>query len=843
MKYFFPLKTKLTIYTLSLIVASLVTIGLMSDRYLHQYFYKDAKDQLKEAFFVLSTHLKTMEKDLLETLYFISQDDAVIASLNLIKNYEDVDNYSAIIFDEEKKRILRSLREEGKYSANDHIAIYDSKKRLVAYTDREEQHNHDGYVSYEKGKAVYYSNRADSDSDRYKRSSIPEDVDVFLEVPERLGPYELQSGGVIYQKRDGELNLHVERAILRKISKNEHSVVGYIETHNRITGKEVDLFANKKHIVLDYHVEDSIKKYLDDRSKIEMQVYDDTPLLFSAYESEELHLTYNEDYFYTGIRVPLEEGSLLITAKMQKAKLSDALLESRKTLLMTLTLIALITLIVSYFILNRMISVPLKNLLEGIGVISRGDYSHQIRQKSMDELGLISMEFNEMASKISKRERELDELAHHDALTQMPNRMMFQKGLDAAISRAARLNSKLAVFFLDLDDFKVINDTLGHDVGDKLLVEVSKRLFTVMRNNDLLARIGGDEFNILVEDLESEIVAEEIAQKIINEMKMFFEVDGEKMYITCSIGISIYPNDGKESVSLLKDADLAMYHAKESGRNRYHFFSKELEASLKQRTLILKELKRALVKNEFKLFYQPKFSFKDGSVCAAEALIRWENKKLGLMMPSQFISLAEESGKIIEIGAWVINQACKDFALWKKMGLDIEQVSVNVSNVQFAKDNIPMVIQKALKKTKIPAQSLEIEMTESYIHDNSNNAINVLKEIRALGVDLAIDDFGTGYSSMSYLKRLPLSRLKIDKSFIDDIPYDSDDVEITKIIIALAKVMRLSITAEGVETIEQMQFLKELECDEGQGYFCSKPLPVKKFIALLQSNVPVRCST
>lgn len=279
----------------------MMTIGLMSDKYLHQYFHKDAKNQLKEAFFDLSSHLKAIEKDLLETLHFISQDEGVIASLNLIKNYEDVHHYSAIIFDEEKKRILRSLHNEGKYSGNDYIAVYDSKKHLVAYVVKEEKHNYEGYVSYKKGKAVYYTYKANSN--RYKRSPAPENIDILLEVPEHLSPYELESGGVTYEKRQGELTLRVRRAIVRKISQSEYSVVGYIETHNRITGKEVDLFANKKHIVLDYHVEDSVKRYLDDSSEIEMQVYDDAPLLFSSYEAEELHLTYNKDFFYTGIRI------------------------------------------------------------------------------------------------------------------------------------------------------------------------------------------------------------------------------------------------------------------------------------------------------------------------------------------------------------------------------------------------------------------------------------------------------------------------------------------------------------------------------------------------------------
>ena len=502
----------------------------------------------------------------------------------------------------------------------------------------------------------------------------------------------------------------------------------------------------------------------------------------------------------------------------------------------TILIIIAITLFMSFYILNKMINIPIENILKKIDEIIKGNYSHLSDKKENDELSIISNKFNEMAKQVSKRETNLNAILHQDALTKIPNRIMFQERLEDAVSRANRLNTKIAVLFLDLDEFKIVNDTLGHNIGDKLLIEVANNLVNVMRRNDLLARIGGDEFNVLIEDLDSVIVAEEIAEKLLLQLKTPVQVDGQLMNITGSIGISIYPIDAKNSTSLLKNADLAMYEAKNDGKNRYKFFSEDLSITLKNRAVMLKELKSALIHEELVLYYQPKFSLKDGSIVGAEALIRWKSKKLGFVPPDGFISLSEESGEIIPIGKWVIEQACRDFASWMKLGLKIKQVSVNVSNVQFAKDDVVKIIKNALKENNMKAECLEVEITESYVTENSKDALSILNNIRALGVDLAMDDFGTGYSSMSYLKRLPLTRLKIDKSFIDDIPHDLDDVEITKIIVALAKVMHLSITAEGIETLDQMHFLQELECDEGQGYICSKPLPIDQFITLLQSG-------
>jgi len=497
----------------------------------------------------------------------------------------------------------------------------------------------------------------------------------------------------------------------------------------------------------------------------------------------------------------------------------------------------LATIVISLFVLNKVISIPLKRLLEGIEVISQGGYSHKVAVMSRDELGVILEQFNVMARKVGNREQKLDELAHYDVLTQMPNRKMFYERLEESISRAGRIKSQLAVFFLDLDQFKTINDTLGHDVGDKLLVEVAQNLSLCMRKNDLLARIGGDEFNFLIEDLDSLVFVEEIAKKIIEQMQKSYFVDGDQLNITGSIGIAIYPDDGEDSITLLKNADLAMYQAKEQGRDRYRFFSEQLALRLQERTIMLKALNKAMQNGDLVLYYQPKFSTQSGKIHAAEALLRWNSPEFGMVTPDRFIPLCEENGLIVPIGQWVLQQAVADMLKWQALGLPINQISVNVSNVQFARGEMFDFIKKLLDETGLSAKSLELEMTESYIHHNSDNAMRVLKQIRSLGVELAIDDFGTGYSSMSYLKHLPLTRLKIDKSFIDGIPGDSDDTEIVRAIIALAKVLKFNITAEGVETMEQLDAIKELACEEGQGYLCSRPLEYEAFVKLVKRKM------
>lgn len=815
MKVFFPLKYKLMFYTLFFIIASSITMGLIADNYIHSFFHQNMKDNFKEAFYNISTELKRTEKQLLANAYFIAKNKLIIDSIDAMQNNQKTTNKSEIV--KEKKNLLDIISDKGVENLNDHIAIYDSKCNLLVYIDYEDHELFQGFVSYDNKKATYYTKTIGTD-EPYRLSSAPHHIATELYKP-TIG----KNNKTRYQHLLNYLNIETTHSIQKQNSNNSEKTIGYVKVNNNISAKHLNQQAYKDNIVIDYYFSNS-------------KITENIPSIFSRFTIVDLFLDENKYKLFSKASISLDSGYVIFTTTMDRTELYSTLVKSRYNLIETILTIVITTILISLIILNRLLSIPLHRLIKGIEIIANGDYTYRSKIKSNDEFGLISSRFNEMANEIQKREDTLDALVQQDVLTKIPNRVMFNTRLEDAISRADRLGTKIAVFFLDLDEFKDINDTLGHTFGDKLIIKVSANLVKIMRKNDLLARIGGDEFNVLIEDLDSNVVAEEIAQKILKQISLPIIIDGNKINITGSIGISIYPHDANNATSLLKNADLAMYEAKDTGRNCYQFFSEELSVSLKNRALMLGELRSALKKNEFELFYQPKFSLKDGSIHGAEALIRWNNKRLGFLSPDSFIPLAEESGEIVSIGAWVIKQACKDFASWKELGLNVNQVSVNVSNVQFAKDNILRVLKRNIKSSAIPAGSLEVEITESYIQDNSEDAITTLHQIRELGVDLAIDDFGTGYSSMSYLKRLPITRLKIDKSFIDDIAYNEEDVKITKIIVALAKAMELSITAEGLETVEQLKFLKELDCDEGQGHICSKALSNHDFIELLKNK-------
>ncbi|MCW8894959.1 MAG: EAL domain-containing protein [Sulfurimonas sp.] len=816
MKVFFPLKYKLMFYTLFFIIASSVTMGLTADGYIHSFFHKDLKDNFKEVFYSISSELKRTEKQVLSDAYFISKNKLIIDSLDTIQNYQKTASSREI--DKEKKKLLKIILDKGQENFNDHIAIYNSQHELLAYTDHEEYELFQGFVSYKNKKASYHTKKIGANSP-YHLSSAPDHIATKLYKAATLK----NNKKILYQHSLNYLNLETTHTIIKENQNKPDEIIGYVKINNNISTKYLNKQVYKENITVDYYFNDSKEER-------------NTPSIFSRFTIIDLPLNEDKYKYFSKASIPLDTQHVVFTATMDKTELYSALLKSRYNLVENILIIVVITVLISLIILNRLLSIPLRRLIKGIDIIADGDYTYRSKIKNNDEFGLISTRFNEMANEIQKREYALDSMVQQDLLTKIPNRYMFNARLEDAISRADRLGTKIAVFFLDIDDFKNVNDTFGHNFGDKLLVQVSSNLVEIMRRNDLLARIGGDEFNVLIEDLNSIVVAEEIAQKILKQLTLPIIIDNHKINITGSIGISIYPHDANNATSLLKNADLAMYHAKDTGRNTYQFFSEELSVSLKNRALMLSELKSALKKGEFDLFYQPKFSLKDGSICSAEALIRWNNKRLGFLSPDAFIPLAEESGEIVSIGAWIIKQACKDFALWKELGLNIKQVSINVSNIQFAKDNVVKVLKRNIKNSGISPSSLEVEITESYIQDNSEEAIKKLHQLRELGIDLAIDDFGTGYSSMSYLKRLPITRLKIDKSFIDDIPHNNDDVKITKIIVALAKVMELSITAEGIETVEQVSFLQELDCDEGQGHICSKALSSHDFVELLKNH-------
>ncbi len=436
-------------------------------------------------------------------------------------------------------------------------------------------------------------------------------------------------------------------------------------------------------------------------------------------------------------------------------------------------------------------------------------------------------------STIKQSEAELAFLAHHDPLTKLPNRLLLTSRLSQAIKRAKREDSKIAVLFLDLDRFKEINDTFGHSYGDEILTTVTTRFKIAMREKDTIARIGGDEFIILIEEMNEVSDIDQVLEKLLNVFKDKFIAYQHSFKLSASIGVAIYPDDGKQIEDLIKNADAAMYQAKEAGRNTYRFYTQEMTEKLFTKMLMKNEIEKGMKNKEFILYYQPQVSIHSGKVLGAEALVRWKHPQMGLMFPDKFIEISESTKQIVELGKQVLEIACIDAKKWIDSGNFSGKVAVNVSAIQIKNGDFYEVVTSVLEKTGLSGYFLELELTESYMMQNPKEAIALFKKLKTHGITLSIDDFGTGYSSLSYLKQLPVDKLKIDRSFIMDIPNDKGDMAITSTIISMAKSLGLGVIAEGIETKEQHQFLKEHHCYEAQGYFYSKAIPEEDFLKFL----------
>ena len=470
---------------------------------------------------------------------------------------------------------------------------------------------------------------------------------------------------------------------------------------------------------------------------------------------------------------------------------------------------------------------------------NRKIYYYEVRMMPVKSKEVIALIRDVTDRKVA--EEQIAFLAYHDSLTALPNSRLFKDRLSHAISIAERNNKILAIMFLDLDRFKLINDTMGHPAGDELLKITSERLIEAVRktdsiavsangNSSSIARFGGDEFTILLDDVENVQAIIRIAERIVESVSQPLMLDRQEVHISTSIGIAIYPDDGDKADVILKHADSAMYHAKAQGRNNFQFFTEEMNSSSIELLSLENNLHKALVQNELCLYYQPQVSVVTGQVVGMEALIRWQHPEKGFVSPSVFIPLAEETGMIMQIGEWVFREACTQGVSWLKDGYRLEKISVNLSARQLKDEGLPRLIALILKETGMPADKLCIELTETALILEPDVALARLKKIKELGVSLSLDDFGTGYSSLSYLKRFPIDTLKIDQAFIRDVKVDHEDAALVKAIIAMAHGLGMEVIAEGVEIQEQLEFLGANACDTIQGYLFSRPLPAKEMV-------------
>ncbi len=435
-----------------------------------------------------------------------------------------------------------------------------------------------------------------------------------------------------------------------------------------------------------------------------------------------------------------------------------------------------------------------------------------------------------------KVQEKLNKLAHFDTLTSLPNRTMFHNSLKTMLSRANRNKTKIALMFIDLDNFKMINDTLGHDYGDLLLQEVASRVKNILRTEDIVSRLGGDEFTVILDDVKDVSYPSIVAQKIIDALSTPIKLKDELGYIGASVGISIFPDDTSDIEQLIKNADLAMYKAKHEGKNVYRYFTEDMTADAAEKLELTNNLRNAVEKDELILYYQPVIDVRENRLVSFEALVRWEHPKYGIITPEHFIPLAEESGMMVKIGKHIIRKVCDQIKEFETKELDLK-IAINISSKQLTQNHLEQTVKAIVKESQINPQHLELEVTESFLMDNIKTTDETIKNLKDIGICTAIDDFGTGYSSLSRLKKLSISKLKIDKSFINDIPHNNDDMVITEMIITLAKQLNLDIVAEGVETTNQKEFLAQKGCYMMQGYLFSEALSTENLYEFISKNL------
>ncbi len=538
-----------------------------------------------------------------------------------------------------------------------------------------------------------------------------------------------------------------------------------------------------------------------------------------------------------GLHALLPESTILAASRQSATTVASVLL---------LALVCAVPVLI--FILTSQILAPIQRLRAALANVGSTNTLVTVPVVGKDEFSELNTSFNTMSARLQQSHQQIENLAYSDALTGLPNRLMFFKSVQREMELAKQQGFCFALMFIDLDNFKHINDTLGHAAGDTLLQQVAKRITDNLRDSDYLsrsetgdacnatlARLGGDEFTVLLSELDSAAVAAQVAQRIINMLNLPIKIDAHEYYISASIGIAAYPDDGTTLEELLKNADLAMYHAKQKGKNTYQCFSAAIGAQSNQRVQLDQKLHTAIENGAFELYYQPILDCQSSRACYLEALIRWNDAELGFIPPDVFIPLAEESGKIIAIGEWVVEEAIRQMQAWRGQGLGNIRIAINVSGVQLGKPGFVAHLKRTMHERAVAPQSLYVELTETAVIDGSSEVVDTLRQLHDLGIKIALDDFGTGYSSLSYLTNLPIDVLKIDRSFIAKID-EKDNSILLSAIITMAHALNLKVVAEGIEEQYQSTFLKQQSCDYMQGYLFSRALPAAAIADYLIDN-------
>ena len=580
-------------------------------------------------------------------------------------------------------------------------------------------------------------------------------------------------------------------------------------------------------VIVEFDLPAILRSNIPEDGVTAVRLFHGKQLLFEHSYQEKVNYRHNDHSKALSVSI-LEELDVYLDLAMPEEIYLQPVNEAISTFLLVGSLITLL----SVFLASRTASKITAPILE---LYKRVRSANQDSEVLCSPLG-SNDELEDLAKAFDERTLMLQYQAEHDTLTNLPNRVLFLDRLRQGIKKAERDNEKLAVLFVDLDRFKEVNDSYGHATGDELLQVVAMKTREVLRTSDSIARLGGDEFSIVLDGIEHEELLVDIVQKIMAVFKEPFLLEHNNFYVSCSVGIAVYPYNGKTPEELLKNADAAMYKAKDEGRNTYQFYTQDMTEKAFERVTLENQLRQAIVNNEFVVYFQPQYDIISNRIIGLEALIRWIHPEMGIVPPGRFIPLAEETGMIVEIDRQVMKMAMKQFTEWKQQGLVPGKLSMNLSMIQLNHEDFLDKVKITIFDAHVNTTDLVFEVTETQVMRNPERSIIMLKQLKKLGVGLAIDDFGTGHSSLSYLKRLPVDKVKIDQSFVRDIPFDNDDMELTSAIIALSKSLKLELIAEGVETTEQAEFLKENGCLQAQGYLYSKPENVETITEMLRNQ-------
>jgi diguanylate cyclase (GGDEF)-like protein len=672
-----------------------------------------------------------------------------------------------------------------------------------------------------------------------KNMAGPSDVsrDMLDEVTALQSPAEMY----LLNNQQGESYLMVIAPVYKemrnkKTGRGENVIVGYVVLGSpfELLQRVADLGESETTLfffVDEYgrlltKLDNSVVEQLPAFSEVIGLLSDDNTLEFSSD---------GESYFFRFHQVLPEMwlGSLIDNSAIDMESIS--FLRSAFMPMMVVTLFA--GLLFYWFVSKRLIT-PIEQLISATRKIAKGDYNLSLAADSADELGELSLAMRFMSEQVSQSSKRIQQLAYYDSLTQLPNRNTLAETLDTLIANGGRDQQKLAVLFIDLDDFKKVNDSLGHAAGDDLLVQVSQRLKDTLRTSDsvynsahpcnvdeMVSRLGGDEFNALVNGINSAHDAALIAKRIVKELGKPFSIFNKTIHVGASVGIAIYPDDGVTAEELLKNADLAMYEAKADGKNNYHIYTEEINRQVHERLQLEQDIREAVQKNDFELYFQPKIALDGGEIEGFEALIRWNHQQKGLVSPAYFIPLAEESSLILDIGYWVLQEAAKQISQWRDSCLaNGRTLAVNISAKQISQKDFVTQLRTIFGEARAPLELLEIELTETSLFSDEQRVNEHLLALKKLGVQISLDDFGTGYSSLNFLRRFPIDSIKIDRSFIANLTESGESQAIVIAVLQLCNQMHLKVVAEGIEEFEQVSLLKELGCDQGQGYYFAKPM-------------------